>query len=400
MPERIEIDTHGIVTTTLSLGAKSTLKGRRTRERLGTPLPLDTLPADWRALLTRWLRRGERIKWDTLRQDAGSNQIESAHNLREWLLRAGWVSVEETREHGLWQPRWLIWKNSSALRQTLGLPDATQYAAEWQVQRNSQFANARIQAVASTLNNMPPARALARHALLLALDIWHAEQRYGTRRDFALVARADTKAITVTEWEWLDHQLGLSNYGVDRHTPMLCIRAPLVLTNVHGQINLAACPDFIGLSLGSITTVSGIDGTITAWRIVENRTSFERMARKYGQRDAVIWLPGFAPGWWKQIMRHLLRFKPAPALIACDPDPAGVEIALDAASVWLDAGVPWQAWQMDAANLAALPRRKPLTEYDRQRLSILCQLDLPDTLRILVEWMATHNEKGEQEGFI
>lgn len=400
MPEHIETDAHGIVTTTLGLGAKSTLKGRRTRQRPGTPLPLDTLPADWRTLLTRWLRRGERIKWDTLRQDAGSNQIESTHNLREWLLRAGWISLEETREHGLWQARWLTWTNSGALRQTLGLPDAARHAAEWRALRNSPFSDARIQAVAATLDTLPPARALARHALLLALDTWRAEQRYGTRRDFALFARADTKAITATEWAWLDHQLGLSNYGVDRHTPILCIRAPLVLATSHGQINLAACPDFIGLSLDSIAAASSIDGTITAWRMVENRTSFERMAREYGQRDAVIWLPGFAPGWWKQTVRHLLRLKPAPALIACDPDPAGVEIALDAASVWQAAGIAWQAWQMDAANLAALPSRKPLTERDRQRLNALCQLDLPDTLRVLAEWMATHGEKGEQEGFL
>lgn len=400
MSERTEIDANGIVTTWLALGAKSTLKGRRTRRRPGAPLPPDTLPANWRALLTRWLRRGERIKWDTLRQDVGSSQIESAHKLREWLLRAGWISVEETREHGLWQPRWLTWTNSSALRQMLGLPDATRHAAEWQTLRNSRFSDMRIQAAAGTLDALPPARALRRHALLLALDTWQAEQRFGTRRDFALFARADTKAITATEWAWLDQQLGLSDYGVDRHSPMLCIRAPLVLATPHGQLNLAACPDFIGLSLNSVAAACGIDGTITAWRMVENRTSFERVASEYGQRDAVVWLPGFAPGWWKQSVRHLLRLMPAPALIACDPDPAGVEIALDAARVWQDAGVPWQAWHMDAASLAALPRRRPLTERDRQHLAALRRLDLPDTLKALAEWMATHGEKGEQEGLL
>lgn len=398
--ERAETDANGIVTTWLARGAKSTLKGRRVRRRPGAPLPLDTLPAGWRALLTRWLRRGERIRWDTLRRDVGSSQIESAHNLREWLLRAGWISVEETRERGLWQTRWLSWTNSAALRQMLGLPDPTRNAAAWQALRNSRFSDTRIQAVAAALDALPPARAVMRHALLLALDTWQAEQRFGTRRDFALFARADTKAITPTEWTWLDQQLGLSNYGVDRHSPMLCIRAPLVLTTPHGQISLAASPDFIGLSLNSAAAASGIDGSITAWRVVENRTSFERVAREYGQRDAVIWLPGFAPGWWKQSVGHLLRLMPAPALIACDPDPAGVEIALDAAGIWQAAGLPWQAWQMDAARLAALPRRKPLTERDRQRLSALRQLDLPDTFRILAEWMATHGEKGEQEGFL
>lgn len=400
MPERIETDAYGVVTITHELGAKSTLKGRRTRQRMSAPLPLDALPADWRALLARWLRRGERTKWDTLRQDAGANQAESAHHLREWLLRAGWIRVEETREHGRWQPRWLIWTNSSALRRTLGLPDADSHATEWRALRDSPFCDARIQVVAATLDRLPPARAVSRHALLRAVDTWHVEQRYGTRRDFALFARADTKAITAAEWTWLDEQLGLRDYGVDRHTPTLWIRAPLIFATPHGPINLGASPDFIGLSLNSIAAVSGIDGAIAAWRVVENRTSFERVAREYGQRDAVIWLPGFAPGWWKQSVQHLLRLKPAPALIACDPDPAGVEIVLDAGRVWQSAGAHWQTWQMDAASLAALPKRKPLTERDRQRLTALSQLDLPEPLRALAEWMTTHGEKGEQEGFL
>lgn len=59
-----------------------------------------------------------------------------------------------------------------------------------------------------------------------------------------------------------------------------------------------------------------------------------------------------------------------------------------------------RASEMDAASLAALPRRKPLSERDQQRLAALCQLDLPITFKALAEWMATHGEKGEQEGFL
>jgi hypothetical protein len=134
--------------------------------------------------------------------------------------------------------------------------------------------------------------------------------------------------------------------------------------------------------------------------VVENRTSFERAAKRYGITDAVVWLPGFAPTWWKNALTVLLRAAPAPALLACDPDPAGIEIALDAGSIWRAAGLGWQPWKMSAADLAGLPRRKPLTERDRQRLDALAAVPLPAPLPSLAEWMRNHGEKGEQEGFL
>ena len=44
------------------------------------------------------------------------------------------------------------------------------------------------------LDELPVQRALARHDLIFKLHDWQAQQQSGTRRDFALFARGDTKA--------------------------------------------------------------------------------------------------------------------------------------------------------------------------------------------------------------
>ena len=286
------------------------------------------------------------------------------------------------------------------LRSGLGLADTGALAQDWQAAKQSAFADPLLQHAANELDRRPPALALARHALLAAVAAWREEMRYGTRRDFALFARGDTKAITSTEWDWLTTTLPLPDYGIERHAPLLLLRAPLVLETPEGRISLGAAPDFIALSADTVAAVTALEGRIGVWRLIENRTSFERTAREYGLRDGVIWLPGFAPSWWKKAMLNLLNFQPESALIACDPDPAGIEIALDAGSVWQNAGLAWRPWNMNSSFLSALPRRKPLTERDRQRLSTLRNSNLPNDLAVMAAWMETHGEKGEQEGLL
>jgi hypothetical protein len=134
--------------------------------------------------------------------------------------------------------------------------------------------------------------------------------------------------------------------------------------------------------------------------VVENRTSFERAARLSGAEDAVLWVPGFAPSWWLQCVTHLLALRPAPALIACDPDPAGIEIALQAGRLWEEVRLAWDPWCMDVQTLAALPSTRPLEESDRERLQRLRQRSVPADLGELAEWMLAHNRMGEQEGVL
>ena len=111
----------------------------------------------------------------------------------------------------------------------------------------------------------------------------------------------------------------------------------------------------------------------------------------------MLWLPGYPPGWWRSAVAHLLALALAPAAIACDPDPDGIAIALQAARLWEDAGEPWSPWHMDAADLARLPARRPLTARDRELLEHLRGLPLPPALAGLAIAMMETGEKGEQE---
>lgn len=127
------------------------------------------------------------------------------------------------------------------------------------------------------------------------------------------------------------------------------------------------------------------------WRIEALDASPQTRKRRRwrpGPPDGIDTLPAD----WKALA-------PAPAEIACDPDPAGIAIALEAAMLWRQANLPWQAWRMEAARLAALPVRSPLNATD---LEILARTrpGLPAMLAELADWMAEHGEKGEQEGYL
>ncbi len=114
----------------------------------------------------------------------------------------------------------------------------------------------------------------------------------------------------------------------------------------------------------------------------------------------MLWLPGFPPSWWNEAVTHLLAIAPAPAEIACDPDPAGVAIALQAGAIWEASGLDWQPWQMGVESLSALPSTQPLSDWDRQRIGQLQESAMPAALSELLDFMSANNRKGEQEGGI
>jgi len=193
--------------------------------------------------------------------------------------------------------------------------------------------------------------------------------------------------------------IDLAEFGIERHTPMLLVAAPLRLHLPQGQIDLAASPDFAALTPATIQAVTAVSGTVNRWQLVENRTSFENVVKQRAADTGVIWLPGFPPGWWCESVGHLLDLAPASVHIACDPDPAGIAIAHKAAGLWRERGLAWQPWKMSATDLASLRARKPLTEGDKLQLAALRQDPaLPAPLSALLEWMLEHGEKGEQEG--
>lgn len=373
-------------------------KTRRQRVSKQPPRGLETLPDDWRQLLKRWVKRGGDSRWETLKGDAGVGRQNLAQALLDWLLENGWVQLIEKFERAEWWPYRVQFLESAQLRAALGIVDADVAASNWQTVRNALPPDTPL---LDALDILPPKTALARADLATALARWQLEQRSGTQRDFALFARGTTKAVTSTEWAWLAVATDLAEWGIERHTPLLLVAAPVTLHLPQGALNLAACVDFCAFTPATLAAATSATGAPTHWHLLENRTSFERIARTRTADAGVIWLPGFPSAWWREAVAHLLNLAPAPAAIACDPDPAGVAIALQAGALWQAIGLNWQPWHMDIAALQSLPSHSSLNEWDSTRIAQLQQTPgLPVTLNELLDYMQQHKIKGEQEGIL
>lgn len=377
---------------------------KRQRYGEGAPEDIDTLPAEWRGLAAQWVKRtagATSCYWNTLAKDAGADYPLAQH-LLEWLLSARWIVVTEERRHGAWWPTRVEFLEIPRLRSLLGIPDPAEPARQWaELRAGIDFAqHPDLTAAMVSLDGLPAARAVTRTRLLQALSRWRQVERTGTRRDFSHFARGDTKAITDAEWRWLEDAVDLAADGIERHTPLLLIAAPLVLGLPNGTIALDGSPDFSALTPATLAALTSVSGSIGRWRLIENQTSFERCARSREEDTGVVWLPGFPPGWWREAMTKLIALAPAPAEIACDPDPAGIAIAMEAGRLWDAAGQPWLPWNMGAADLDALRVRKPLTEMDRRLIDSLLAKPLPEELVALANRMLDSCEKGEQEGYL
>ena len=393
-------DENGIVTCKLDVGAVSTLRGRRRRKgSMRRPGDIALWPSAWRTLLIDWLRQGgPKRKWESLLKLAGGERVNEALQVIDSLLKAGLIELEEIRERGRWQPLWVEFYEPEAVRGLLGLKDRTKLNTLRGEQSGIVLENRELESLRASLDDMPDERAVRRHGLLPALDSWISDERSGTRRDFALFARGDTKGISAAEWDWIESGICPEHSGISRHTPALWLRAPVSLITAGGTIDLKSVPDCIGLSPETIVRITAIEGEPDCWRILENRTVFERVARDRGSTDGVIWVPGFAPSWWKKGVAEIVNLSPAPAFVACDPDPAGIEIALDVGRLWVERNLLWEPWRMDTGALLSLSRRKSLNEHDSERLKRLLSGELPPKLEELARWMLENGEKGEQEG--
>lgn len=381
---------------------RATLRDRRHWRCLRpVSLQMDAWPGEWRTMVADWVaRRGDApVRRDVLLKAAGAARAHDMDRVIGLLLRAGQIETEERFERGSWWLHAVRFTGASALRAALGLPEPDRARQDWAGRRMQRFADAELDAAAEALDAGPPARALARLTLLESLAAWSAQGRSGTWRDFAQFARGDTKAIGSSERDWLNTAVSLAQRGIEDHTPLLRLRAPLRLHSATGALDIAAAGDFIGLSVRTLMAAR-IDGRPDCWRLVENLSSFERVARSASAGDAVLWLPGYPPTWWLGAVRTLLAAAPAPAFIACDPDPDGIAIALQAAAPWRDAGLDWQPWKMSADDLAALPVRRPLGARDADKARGLLDNGLPPVLDSLARWMLEHGEKGEQEAML
>lgn len=372
--------------------------GRKRRRRLPETdaRGLDSLPEERRQLLRLWVKRGGDSRWQTLRKDAGAARLALADALLEWLLANGWATVDETFELAAWWPSRVQFRELARLRAALGIADASAQLDQWNTLRATLPADSPL---ADALDRLPPRTALARYDLAQALHSWQSEARSGTQRDFALFARGATKAVSPSEWTWLAAEVDLAEYGIERHTPTLLLASSATLVFDAGEWPLAAAADFAALTPATLARVKRIAQAPAEWRLVENRTSFERESRTRPADTTLVWLPGHPPTWWRDAMQRLLTLAPAPALISCDPDPAGIDIALAASRLWDAAGLAWAPWNMDGKALAALPSRQPLSDWDRARMeSLRGQPGLPEAFVDLLVEMERRGEKGEQEG--
>ncbi len=381
-----------------SLASPQASRRRFVRETTGAPLELPGAQSD---LLLRWIKPNQaRRKWAALLADAGSQQLETALKLADWLLRHGWSVQYEKRVGSRWNITWLEFHRLDALRELFQLPNPERLRSDWAAASAHRFNDAELAAAQVTLVDLPLTRRLQRLALLKNLARWREERRRGTRRDFALLARGDSKGITAAEWSWLAVAVDLEKSGIFEHTPHLLVAGPIRLHTATGIIDLNASADWSALTPETIATAQRREGRPRVWRLVENLTSFERGARQRTPDMAVVWLPGFPPGWWQEGMRQLLAGAPAPAEIACDPDPAGIAIALQAAALWEAAHLPWLPFAMQRDDLLTAPRRKPLTDHDRQQLARLLARPLPLPLRQLADALLELGEKAEQEAYL
>ena len=117
--------------------------------------------------------------------------------------------------------------------------------------------------------------------------------------------------------------------------------------------------------------------------------------RRRGCRAVGAWFRS-DPSWWLECVTHLLALRPAAAWIACDPDPAGIEIALKVGRLWEECGSPGSG----RSNAGGAPKHEAARSSDRERLRRLRQRSLPADLGELAEWMLAHNRKCEQEGVL
>jgi hypothetical protein len=381
-----------------SLASPQASRRRFAREITGAPL---ALPGAQIELLLRWIKPNQgRRKWATLLADAGSQHLETALKLADWLLRHGWSVQYEKRAGSRWNITWLEFPRLNTLRELFQLPNPERLINDWATASVHRFADADIAVAHAALINLPLTRRLQRFSLLNSLALWRSAKRQGTRRDFALLARGDSKGISAAEWNWLAAAVDLEKSGIFEHTPHLLVAGPIRLYTTAGIIDLNASADWSPLTPETIASAQRYDGQPRVWRLIENLTSFERSARQRTPDIGVVWLPGFPPAWWIESMRHLLTGAPAPAEIACDPDPAGIAIAQQAARLWENLGLPWRPWAMGRNDLITAPRRKPLTEHDRQHLSSLLTGKLSPELQQLAATMLELGEKAEQEGYL
>ena len=395
-------DAQGIMTLTIDVGAKRTLRGkRRRRSKLNNPVSLALLAEEQKELIRRWVKgTSSRRKWNSLLSSSGYASVLLAEELLKVLLESGWVEVEEHRTSLGWEPVWVSFGAYESLREHLGLSNRDKERAQAE-SLQEDFSMEALQIAAAQLDTLPPSTKIKRHELLCGLENWIQEGLQGTRRDFSLFARGRTKDITAAEWDWLESQVDLAAFGIVSHMPMVRIKIPGCLLFPEGQVDFRLMPGAVDLAQKQITRANGFEGEISHWKVVENLTSFERVVASSAETEGVIWVPGFAPSWWVKSVTHLVSLTKAPGKVACDPDPAGLLIASQVGKVWEQQKVMWDPWFMSPDDFAGKENLVPLSEHDFSLLKTFKQRQGNHVgLMSLAKWLEDNGQKLEQESYV
>lgn len=391
-------DERGIRTHIVHVSPRRRISGERHRaaEKI-VPVGRVVLDNERRNLLKKILGRFDGAwKWERVLSLAGHERVDLVYELLTMLLEAGYVKLIERRDSRGWQPIRIEPTADAELRTLAGIPDPSEAIEAlnnaMQYQARTEFAH-KLQA---TLSAGRLDVRLRRARLLPFLDQWLDVGRSGTKRDFALFAAGHTKGIEDADWRWLEANDVLEGAGIVEHIPLLLVGGIFTLNGTDQRrldISMAGGP--LGIPLSAI--IGSIDTTPPAsWIVIENRTAFDKVS-VLSTNAGVLWLPGYAPTWWLEAVGALLDRAPARAVVACDPDPAGIEIALRVIALWEQRGLRWSTSGMDAAALEALPSRIPLSPWDKATLSRVGEIPAP--LEVLRQTLMAIGQKGEQEGY-
>jgi DNA topoisomerase VI subunit A len=389
------------------------LSNNRQRRKLSAfdSAALASLPRPQRALLLKWLKSSaERRNWDGLLRLVGSD-IDVAESLSQALFDCGAAAREEELKSGIWHPVALIWSDYETLCGAVGMTTrntlSATITASWQASQHVVWQRARLADAYQSLQNSYTEKDAARLLLLAKVNEWLEQGRSGTRRDFALFARGQTRQLSTGEWAWLHEICDLTDCGIERHEPALWLCGDLQLQIGERWLDIGAASDFVGLTPMTLSKLTAGKTSSTHYRLIENRTSFERIARASlnnrasgGSDEIVIWLPGYAPTWWRSAVGQLIAAVPAPVRISCDTDPDGVQIALNVAQVWLAKGLAWTAHAMGVTDIVAAAHKLPMSERDIQLANtLLGNDDMNAELSALLHWCISHGQKAEQENW-
>lgn len=398
MNEWSEPDERGIRTRLLYLNPKRRISGERHRVAADAANSGHVLLDDeHRSLLRDLLRRFRAAwRWERVLAAAGEQRVQTAYSLVSTLLEAGYVEVYDRRDARGWLPKRIVPIAIPELHRLAGIPDREEMQAALEKATSYQTKTITTYELQQRLDQGRLDIRLRRAHLIPHMDRWLADGKTGTRRDFALFATGHTKGIEDADWRWFEESGSLESAGIIEHVPLLHLGGTFVISDATGRmIDIAVAKGPVGLP--ATTFADGATAIApTAWIIIENRTVFDK-ACALPTKAGILWVPGHAPTWWLKSVALLLGRAPAPAVIACDPDPAGIEIASRLVAFWEQHGLRWRLAGMGPSALDHVRKRLPLSQWDQDTLARM--KDLPPALDQLRLALMDNKAKGEQEGF-